>query len=312
MSPGNLYPRLSILLSVLLLLVGAWGCTTTSTSIPEGAQASATPFPSSPTLSPTDTAIPPTTPPTDTPAASPAQDTPLPAAEPTPACITLFYEDFAQVELISSNGTRVLIDVQDPTRLSRPAEAADILLTTHGHYDHVNQPFLDAFPGQQLYMQTGELELPGVQVLGIASAHNAGDALKPEGGTNYIYLVEMDGMRIAHFGDIGQLELTDEQLALLGKVDIAITQLANSYSDMNDQNRKGFDLVEQIQPRLIIPTHINLDTAKTAVERWTGLYSLNPSVTICPADLPAGTAILMLGESAAQFKDRLDLSVVDW
>ena len=54
---------------------------------------------------------------------------------------------------------------------------------------------------------------------GIASAHTARDyeEFKPEGGSNYIFIVDMGGLRIAHFGDIGQEYLTEEQLAALGE-----------------------------------------------------------------------------------------------
>ncbi len=102
----------------------------------------------------------------------------------------------------------MLVDIYSPQLLSSPATAQDILLTTHTHPDHVNQEFIASFPGQQLMAQAGQLEQPGLIIQGIASAHNAGDSLKPEGGTNYIYLLETGGLRIAHFGDIGQAALT--------------------------------------------------------------------------------------------------------
>jgi hypothetical protein len=38
----------------------------------------------------------------------------------------------------------------------------------------------------------------------------------------------MGGMRFAHFGDLGQDSLSQEQLAALGKVDVAFAQFAKS------------------------------------------------------------------------------------
>jgi hypothetical protein len=52
--------------------------------------------------------------------------------------IEIHYAEYAQVELINSKGTRILIDVFDPSRLSRPATSKDILLTTHTASDHTN------------------------------------------------------------------------------------------------------------------------------------------------------------------------------
>lgn len=160
--------------------------------------------------------------------------------------------------------------------------------------------------------QSGVIEAGDVRIQGITSAHNAGDALMPEGGTNYIYLVEVGGLRIAHFGDIGQDTLTSEQLELLGKVDIAITQLANPYSDMSAGNQKGIKLMEQVGPKLIIPTHVNLDAAKLAVARWQGVYNEQSSVTICPSNLPDQSSVLFVGQARMRFAERLNLGKVNW
>ena len=51
-----------------------------------------------------------------------------------------------------------------------------------------------------------------VTITGIAPGHNAGDPLLDKGGTNYINIIDLGGLRIAHFGDIGQVALTASQL----------------------------------------------------------------------------------------------------
>ena len=43
-----------------------------------------------------------------------------------------------------------------------------------------------------------------------------------------------------------------EQLAAIGHVDLAFMQLNNSYSNMDLVNKKGFKLMDQVKPRLII------------------------------------------------------------
>jgi L-ascorbate metabolism protein UlaG (beta-lactamase superfamily) len=284
------------------------GCTVANVSTP-----SAVPVPTDAgvftlTTQPTETIIPlsPTVnaqPLTETVTSLPPTETPL------PACVTLIYEEFAQFEIIGPNGQRIMIDINDPAKLSHPVSASDILLTTHTHWDHLNEDFQAAFPGLQLFVQTGRLEAPGVMIQGIASAHNQGDLFKPKGGSNYIYVIEIGGLRIVHFGDIGQNALTDEQLNAIGQVDIAITQLNNPYSEMNAENAKGIHLMEQVEPRLIIPTHINLDTAKLAVAQWPGWYSEVPSLQICQSDLREGPEILFLGEAASTMSKYINLQV---
>lgn len=248
-----------------------------------------------PTANPTATSLPTTTP------------LPLPTVTATPdlpQVVTIFYGNNAQFEITSPAGTRVLFDVIDLSKLSSPVTEKDILLTTHGHTDHYNAAFVKSFPGQKITFTEGEINLPDVKIKSIVSAHNANDPLTPENGTNYIFIVDMGGLRIADFGDIGQDKLTDEQLKALGQVDIAITQLDNSFSSMNITNEKGFNLMNQVKPKLVIPTaHISLSTITLAVKRWKGYVHTDPgSLKIGRSDLPSEPGILIFGILATSYQ----------
>jgi len=219
------------------------------------------------------------------------------------APLKLYYEENAQVELINPEGSRVLIDVYDPGVLSSPPTAKDVLLTTHNHGDHRRIDLVGSFPGKQLDVKMGEIKLKDVTIRSIASAHNEGDEFRDENGTNYIFIIDMAGLRIAHFGDIGQNALTPEQLKILGKVDISITQLANRYSDMTAENKKGFNLMDQVQPKLIIPTHIHDPTcAKIAVDKWIGFESYKKFVSLSTDNLPEETTLIFMGRNADLIK----------
>jgi hypothetical protein len=236
-----------------------------------------------------------------------------PSPEPTtvtpiPACVILKYGEYAQFEIINPSGLRILVDINDPDKLSNLVVDDDILLTTHTHWDHSNDEFQANFPGEQLFVQAGLIEAPNVIIQGIASAHNASDQLREEGGTNYIYVIETAGLRIAHLGDIGQTSFSEEQLTALGKIDIAITQFHNPYSGMNAENRKGIHLMEQLQPRLIIPTHTNLDTLKVALSQWDGYHTESSTQEICESDLSNDeTKILMMGDAVDTYRKYVQL-----
>ncbi len=142
-----------------------------------------------------------------------------------------------------------------------------------------------------------------VMIRGIASAHNEGDEFRSAGGTNYIFIVDMGGLRIAHFGDIGQDALTPEQLSALGKVDIAITQLSNAFSGVDATNKKGFNLMDQVKPKLIIPSHIDERICvKMAADKWTAYKSSKKFVSISPEDLSDKTVILFMSRYADAMK----------
>jgi hypothetical protein len=234
-----------------------------------------------------------TPPPANTPPPASAQppsgtDTPAPTAAPQKSGVKLTYEGNAQFELVSSQGTRILIDIADPTQLTSPATDKDVLLTTHSyHTDHYNKPFATSFPGKQL-LDMGTLELPGIAIKTMASTHSAG----ANSGIMVVFIIDMDGLRIVHFGSAGQKAFTQEQLDRLGTVDVAISPLNGNYS---------FDLMEQLKPKLVIPTHgsDNMDVAKRGLGLWKDASTGSGWVTIGRSDLPAegGTKLLVLGDT---------------
>ena len=216
------------------------------------------------------------------------------------------------MELSANGGPRVLIDVYDPPALSAPPTVEDVLLTTHTHDDHLSPDFQKGFPGRQLFVKEGRIDTPDATLTSIASAHEEDDPRVPKNGTDYIFVVDMGGLRIAHFGDIGQTALTAGQLKALGDVDIAVTQFENSFSHMDAINKKGFRLMEQVKPRLILQTHTSPDAVKYAGTLWPLLYSERPSVTVTAAALPAKTSLLLLGGDAAFYAGLVPAEKVDW
>jgi L-ascorbate metabolism protein UlaG (beta-lactamase superfamily) len=224
--------------------------------------------------------------------------------------VTLTYAaEPADVEIVTPAGRIVFVDVYDGGNMSRSPTGQDILLTTHFHNDHYSKTLADAFPGRQLLAETGKIELPDVTITGIAAAHDSNDPILDKGGTDYIYIIETGGLRIVHFGDLGQDALTAEQMAAIGKVDVAISQLSNSMSDMDAGNLKGFNLMEQVRPRLFIPTHSDNDTIKIAVGRWKGFYSTSRTIAISSATLPPERSVLILGSMSLPYGKVLKLEL---
>ncbi len=230
-----------------------------------------------------------------TPSAPAATATPEPTATAEPSGITLTYGDNAQVELVTPAGRRVYIDVWNPNLLTTQPSSDDVLLITHMHLDHYFDEFERSFPGKKIVMTTGEIEYPDVKITAIVSAHLPGNPLEADKATNFLFLIKTGGLRIVHFGDCGQEAFTGEQLATIGKVDLAVTQLNNTFSLMDATNRMAFHQMEQVKPRLIIPTHYNGDTLEIAAGLWAGFYSKSRTITLLPDALPEKTSLLLMG-----------------
>jgi hypothetical protein len=102
------------------------------------------------------------------------------------ATLKVYYEENAQVQLISPEGSIILIDVHDPNALSSPPIAKDVLLTTQNHGAHRRLDFVSSFPCEKLDVKTGEIKLKDATIRGITSAHIEGYEFRDEGGSNYI------------------------------------------------------------------------------------------------------------------------------
>lgn len=167
--------------------------------------------------------------------------------------------------IISSKGTVI---VADPAFMPQ-GTPADLVAATHPHFDHYDDAFWrspETKSAVKFNMKpVQERQVKDVKVIGIASTHR-GDVIDKEVPDNVIYLYEVDGLRIAHMGDIGQEALTAEQLAQLGKVDVAIMQFNNGFSRYSVENGKGFKLMEQLKPQVVISTHSNAAADSKMVE----------------------------------------------
>jgi len=291
-------------------------------AVPTGAPTTPPATPPTPRPSP-----PPTAAPTAAPSAVPrsAACAPGPAARATAgAGVTLrqYSDGFvdAQIELTDSTGMRVFIDVGNAEAVSRPPRAGDVLVTTHDHPDHVSTDFIAAFPGHYVAMGDG-LVLPWVRITNVDSAHGSegGPARLREGKpfmvSNHIYVVEIGGLRIVHFGDLGQTALTRSQLDAIGRVDVAIAQLDNPYSGIGVIDHIGYDLMRQVCPLILVPTHMLVSPqqdAALAASTWPAVYSPKDAARITPASLPDTTTVLFLGARGARLGRDLGLARSPW
>jgi len=279
----------------------AAGCAASTSSSPAAA-------PPAPTSSPSAALAPPSSGPTSIASGSPAGSPSSPIS-----AVTIYHVTESQFEL-SAGGPRVLIDVVHPEALSRPATAQDVLLITHGDPDHFDPGFFKSFPGRKVLMKAGRLTAGDAAITGLPAAHNQGDPITAGDATDYIYLVEIGGLRIVHFGDLGQDRLSAEQLAAIGSVDVAFSQLNNPFSGVDATIRKGFTQMNQIRPRLLIPTHLSgdVETAKLAASTWPAFFTTKLSVTLSRDQLPAAPTVLFMAENASLFGPQLKLPISPW
>jgi len=150
----------------------------------------------------------------------------------------------------SAGGVRVAIDPHDGASLNLPVHRvdADFVLVTHDHFDHNAVEVVSGYRGVAKW-KTGLFDAAGLRVEGLPSFHDkSGGELR---GPNTIYIVEVDGVRVAHLGDLGH-PLTSELAEKLAGVEVLALPVGGVYTIDAYEAR---EIVEKIQPRLVIPLH---------------------------------------------------------
>ncbi|MCX6721865.1 MAG: MBL fold metallo-hydrolase [Candidatus Staskawiczbacteria bacterium] len=152
----------------------------------------------------------------------------------------------------------IVIDPFDEsfTGLKLPNLSADVLLVTHDHKDHNN---IKDVKGSPFVIQgPGEYEVKGVFVQGITSFHDDEGGKKK--GKNTIYVFEAEEMRFCHLGDLGQKQLTDEQLEKIDRVDVLMIPVGGGEGHIS--SAEASKIISQIEPKIVIPMHYALPKLK--------------------------------------------------
>lgn len=148
-------------------------------------------------------------------------------------------------------------------------EANEVLMS-HDHRDHNAKNVVDLVEGG----------ISPFTVTRVESAHD--DQGGAERGKNTIHVLEADGVRVAHLGDLGTM-LTEEQIKQIGRLDALLVPVGGYYTIDAKQAK---ELAEAISPTVIIPMHYRTEhfgmDAVSLLEEFTRLF--DDEVRILPGD----------------------------
>lgn len=203
--------------------------------------------------------------------------------------------------LVSKNKEKETSIVIDPFSeeigLKMPKLEADILLISHSHSDHND---IKSISGNYFLISgPGEYEVKNIFVQGISSFHD--NSQGKERGENTIYTIEAEDLKICHLGDLGQKELTDEQLEAIGEVDILMIPVGGVFTI---SAKEAMKIMSQIEPKIIIPMHYGFPKLKIKLEgvdkflKSLGIKNLQPQkkLSIKKKDLSPEEAKIVLLE----------------
>ncbi len=179
-----------------------------------------------------------------------------------PIKVSWYGQSFFIIE--SSKGFRVAFDPHLIPEYGRPQGLkADVVLVSHNHDDHTQVEALDNHKDKSLRVIRGlkglglradwnrvDETIGNVQIRSVGLYHDDMEGLRS--GKVTAFLVEMDGWRICHMGDVAHL-LTPAQLRQIGEVDVLMIPIGGVYTANGSEAKK---IVAQIKPReYIFPMH---------------------------------------------------------
>ena len=152
--------------------------------------------------------------------------------------------------LTLENGTIIAMDpygefYQYPQRKI----AADIVTMSHHHYDHDGIASITTDSRSVDTAGNHAFHAQGVTITGIPAFHDHHQGAHR--GNNLFFVVEAEGLRIGHAGDLGHLP-TEEQLKKIGKLDVLLLPVGGTYTV---DAQEAVQVWQMIQPKVCIPMH---------------------------------------------------------
>jgi L-ascorbate metabolism protein UlaG (beta-lactamase superfamily) len=214
----------------------------------------------------------------------------------------------AAFKLTDSTGRSVITDPYTPEGVGYAPirDTADLVIVSSD--DDSAHCRADLIPGNpqvvnalQVAQSGGMAEAAGLTVTAIEAAewdHHPEHAVP---GQNGMYRFEMDGIRIAHMGDVGN-PLTEAQQGFFEDVDVLLA-LAGGYLTIELPDL--MEMIHRVRPRLVIPMHFRTLTYRPRNTMWIESFLAHfddadvdfacaHTMTLERADLPQAPRVLVM------------------
>jgi len=183
------------------------------------------------------------------------------AAADSPGRVTIRWHGQSFFDIQSSKGTRIVIDPHAIEAYGRQSVSADLILVSHFHNDHtqvgvvqnqVRAKILYGLKGGGKRIDWNPIDetFRDIHVQALGVYHDNVEGM--ERGKNTVFILEVDGLRLVHLGDLGHL-LSDKDIKKIGPVDVLMIPVGGVYTINGAEAKK---VVEQLKPKqYILPMH---------------------------------------------------------
>ena len=174
--------------------------------------------------------------------------------------------------LTSDSGVRVLTDpyksgsYDGAVRYKPIEERADVITASHQHDDHY---CLEGLPeGYECVTTPGEHQVAGLAITGVKTYHDTSQG--KERGSNVIFVIDLDGIRVCHLGDLGHV-LSQEDIGAIGKVDVLLLPVGGFYTI---GPKEAVEVMKALSPSVVIPMHFKTESLEFPIKPVEDFLSL--------------------------------------
>jgi L-ascorbate metabolism protein UlaG (beta-lactamase superfamily) len=142
-------------------------------------------------------------------------------------------------------------------------EPADIVLVSHDHADH--NCLTDILGNPKVINSPGNWNIQDIKITGINSYHDTQKGAAR--GKNTIFVIENNGLRIVHLGDLGH-NLSESDCDKIKSVNVLLSPVGGFFTI---DSKVATDMVNYLKPNITIPMHYKtsvLDFPITKVEEF--------------------------------------------
>lgn len=167
------------------------------------------------------------------------------------------YLGHAAFELTSDGGTKIVFDPYESGSYDGALKYGpitgvyDLAVVSHEHPDHCDMRVKES--AKHVVDAPGEFDIMGLHVKASPTYHDESEG--SERGGNLVSVVELDGMRIAHLGDLGH-PLSEEELEGIKGVDLLLIPVGGFFTI---DAEAAAELVRKAEPKVVIPMHFKTD-----------------------------------------------------
>lgn len=140
-----------------------------------------------------------------------------------------------------------------------PKIKADVVLVTH---DHPDSNDISAVEGNPFLINgPGEYDVKGISIQGVSAFHD--NKAGKERGLVVLYVIEKNNLRLCHLSNLGQKELTPEQLEILDGVDVLMIPVGGL---LVIDAKEAVKIINQIEPSFVVPMHYKISGLETELD----------------------------------------------